>query len=333
MSKIYQLLKSGQGKAYQLGILPANPKKLNIFTSDRCNFSCWYCSRNVPDDSPDALNRYDDKSEFEFNDLKFLLDRYPSIKSVSYVGIGEPFLCKDLIPMAEYSKSLGKRNSIITNGSLMHNFWGQIAKLFDGISISLHGLSRDELQSIAKVKGKVYDQFIENVHYLLNEERKLNPDLEVRSSVVVLKNNMERVREAAQFCYQNGIPVLDLQNFLPMGIESAHECIFDDEFEYIDIIRDLIDEYANKVKINAPILIKRDDKKLKWGCMSFFNYLRVDGLGQVSGCGRIMSPAAENGNFHVDEDVFNNPYFISMRRKFRTRKDLPECCRYCPDAQ
>lgn len=115
---------------------PTRPTKLNIFTTNQYNFSCWYCSRNIRDDSPDANNRYDYKSEFHLEDLRFLLDKYPSIRFVSYVGIGT-----------------------------------------------------------------------------------------------------------------------------------------------------------------------------------------------------IMSPAAGNGNFRIDEDVFSNPYFIDMRRKFRTRRNLPGCFRYCSDAQ
>lgn len=333
MNPIRNRLKIVKSRLFQYGILPARPKILNIFTTDKCNFSCWYCSRNISDNSPDAGNRYDYKSEFQLHDLLLLLNKYRSIEFVSYVGIGEPLLCKDLVPMAKLSKERKKVNYLITNGSLLHKYRDQIGMFFNTVSISLHGLSREELQTIAKVKGKVFDQFIENVQYLINEEKKLNPLLEVRASVVILKKNLERVREAAAFCEENAIPVLDLQNFLPLGPESSQECIFNDEVKYINFINCLKKEYEGRVKINPPVYIKRNVNELNWTCKSFFNYLRVDGLGQVSGCGRIMSPSAQNGNFRIDEDVFNNSYFLDMRKRFRTHRDLPECCRYCPDAQ
>jgi len=333
MKSTRTILKKIKSRLYQFGFIPARPEVLNIFTTNRCNFSCWYCSRNIRDGLPGADYRYDDKSEFHLDDLRLLLDRYPSIKSVSYVGIGEPFLCRDLIPMAMLSRDRAKSNLVVTNGSLMHNYWGKIGPYFDTVSISLHGTDSRELQNVAGVESKVFKQFVSNVHYLVNEETKLNTKLIIRATVVVIKNNLEQLKKAAAFCVDNRIPILDLQNFLPLGPESSHECIFDDEFDYINFLKGFINEYSDKLKINPPIIIKRNDRELNWACRSFFNYLRVDGLGQVSGCGKIMSPASGNGNFRIDGDVFNNSYFINMRKKFRARRDLPDCCRYCPDAQ
>ncbi len=314
------------------GIIPG-PLVLNIFTTNRCNFSCFYCSRNVEDDAPGVIHKYGDQSEFHIDDLKLLLDRYPTIRTVSFVGVGEPFLIKDLIPMAKLAKQRGKSTRVISNGSLLHKHWGEIAPNFDHISISLHGLTAEELTAIALVKEKVFNQFIDNFHYLLEHERKLNPAMEVRSSVVVLKSNLERVRQAARFCAENHIPILELQNYLPVGLDDSNECIFDNETEYIDFVDQLIEEYRGTVQIVPPVYVKSDDKALKWGCTTYFDTLRVDGLGQVTGCTRIMVPLAENGNFRQDPNVWRNEYFTDMRRRFRESKDLPECCRFCPAAQ
>src|SRR2546423_1492014 len=46
------------------GWIAPQPTCLNVFTTDRCNFSCFYCSRNLDDDATGAENRYHDKSEF-----------------------------------------------------------------------------------------------------------------------------------------------------------------------------------------------------------------------------------------------------------------------------
>lgn len=315
------------------GILSSDPRTLNIFTTDRCNFSCFYCSRNILDESPDAEHRYDDKSEFHLEDLRLLLDKYPSIKKVSFVGIGEPFLIRDLIPMAQLAKERGKRTTVISNGSLLHWHWGKIGLFFDDISISLHGLTSSELWQIAKVKEKTFHKFIENINHLTQVEAAQYPKLRIHASVVFLKQQLERMREAADFCVKNGIPVLDLHNYLSLGPDALPNVVFDDEFEYIKFGEDLKKEYESRVKINLPVWIRRDDSRLSWGCTTFFHYLRVDGLGQVSGCGRIMPPEAANGDFRNEPDVFKNSYFEEMRESFRTGKGIPACCRYCPDAQ
>ncbi len=315
------------------GLLPSDPRTLNIFTTDRCNFSCFYCSRNILDESPDSEYRYDDKSEFHIEDLRLLLDKYPTIRTVSFVGIGEPFLIRDLIPMAELAKSHGKRTTVISNGSRLHKHWGKIGELFDDISISLHGLTAPELLQIANVKENVFNQFIENIRYLTRVEAAQYPRLHIHASVVFLKQNLERLREAAEFCAQNNITELDMQNYLSLGPDARYNVVFDDEQEYMNFAVNLANEYEGRVKINLPVWIKRDDSALKWGCTTFFRYLRVDGLGQVSGCGRIMPPAAANGDFRNELDVFQNEYFKEMRESFRTGKNIPACCRYCPDAQ
>lgn len=315
------------------GWIAPQPTTLNVFTTDRCNFSCFYCSRNVDDEATGVENRYEDKSEFHLVDLESLLQKYPSITHVSFVGIGEPFLIKDLIPMARLAKSQQKHVSVISNGSLLHRHWGNIAPLFDSLSISLHGLTADELRQIAKVKQPVFNQLIENVGYLMSEERQLNPSMEIRASVVYLKQNVKRIEEAAEFCCRNRIPELDVQNYLPYGLDDSTNCLFDDEADNIAVLDDIAERYRGRLKINSPILVKRQDKDLSWGCMSFFNTLRVDGLGHVSGCSRVMLPLEQNGDFRRESNVWQNDYFTDFRQRFQTRTNLPECCRYCPEAQ
>jgi len=330
---IRTLARKARNTLVRSGWIASRPTCLNVFTTDRCNFSCFYCSRNLDDDATGVENRYHDKSEFHLADLEFLLDKYPTINHVSFVGIGEPFLIKDLIPMAEFAKQRHKYVSVITNGSLLHRHWGKIGPLFDSISISLHGLTPEELKKIANVRSPVFNQLIENVRYLIRQELQLNTSMEVRSSVVFLKENLQRLEEAAIFCEQNLIPELDVQNYLPYGLDDSEKCLFDDDAEYIDALEQIILQFKGRVKINAPVLIKRRLADLNWGCMSFFNTLRVDGLGHVSGCCRVMLPLEQNGDFREEPDVWENNYFADFRERFHFRRDLPDCCRYCPEAQ
>jgi radical SAM protein with 4Fe4S-binding SPASM domain len=262
-----------------------------------------------------------------------ILQKYPGIQIVSFVGIGEPFLNKDLLKMAEFVKKGGRTTSVVTNGTLLHNFRGKIGERFDHISISLHGLTAEELTRVASVSESVFKQFVDNVEHMVKEEKKRFPNLNIRASVVYLKDNRERIKKAAEFCIQYGITELDVQNYLPIGVGEGINCVFDDEKDHIDFMKKITNEYKQRLRINLPILIKRNANQMKWDCHSFYRTLRVDGLGQISGCTRILPPSSKNGNIRTDINIWNNDYYKNMRRRFRIKNDIPETCRYCPDAQ
>jgi len=318
---------------FHSGLIKPKLKQLNIFVTNRCNFSCFYCNRNIDNSSPGIVYLYENGMDFKFEDFVYLLNTYPTIKRVSFVGIGEPFLNKDLLKMAKFAKSRRKFTSVITNGSLLHKFWGEIGQSFDSVSISLHGVTPDELHEIAGVAEPIFRQVVFNIHHLTIQEKKKFPNLSIRASVVMLKDNIHRVKQAAAFCLNNSIPVLDIQNYLPVNLNDYDTCIYDDEKEYLKFVEILQKDYAGKLIINSFVPIKRNKQQLSWKCSTFFHTLRVDGWGNVCGCCRIMIPKEENGNIHQNPDVWNNEYFIKMREKFRHPDTLPECCRYCPDSQ
>jgi len=327
------LINSANLIKYRNDVARNDPENLSVFTTNRCNLSCFYCSRNVSDDSTGSSNRYDDKSDFKNQDLTMILQKYPGIQHVSFVGIGEPFLNKDLLKMAEQVKKSGRTTSVITNGTLLHNFRGKIGSHFDYISISLHGLTAKELTDVSGAPETTFRQFMDNVENLVKEEKEKFPELKIRASVVYLKENRERVIQAAEFCIKHGITEIDVQNYLPIGVDEGKNCVFDDEKDHILFMKKISNEYRKKLNVNMPVLIKRNVNRIKWGCQSFYRTLRVDGLGQISGCTRILPPSPKNGNIHKEMDVWNNEYYKDMRRKFRTKKDIPETCRFCPDAQ
>lgn len=331
--KIIRVIKHCRSRIIQSGVFIPKPIQLNVFVTNRCNFSCSYCNRNIDPQSPGNVYRYTDGSDFKCEDLVYLLKKYPTIRGVSFVGIGEPFLNPDLLPMARYAKKTRKITNVITNGSLLHKYQGEISKDFDSISISLHGMSPEELQKVAGVKEHVFRQFVNNVADLVENEKKSSPGFIVRSSVVLKKNNLNRLKNAAKFCFDHNLPILDIQSYIPLNLNDRNQCLFNDETNIIEFIDGLILEYKGSVKINSPEYLKRKENNFFLGCTTFFNTLRVDGSGNVCGCCRIMIPKPENGNIHLDQDVWNNQYFSTMREKWKIRRDLPECCKYCPDSQ
>jgi len=306
---------------------------LNIFTTARCNLSCTYCNRNAEEDAPGIANKYKEESEFKLPDLKLLLAKYPTLRNVSYIGVGEPFLCRDLISMAQYSKALGKKNAVITNGTLLHHFWGDIAPHFDFLSISLHGMDKEEFARIGQVSPHLFEQLVENIRYMVDHEIKLNPKMNFRASTVYLKEDHQRAQRAARFCVENRIPTLDIQNYISNSLLDIHQCIYDDDQFHLNFLEELKTQYKDTLPINLPKPIKRDASAVAYECPLFFNTLRVDGQGSVTGCCVAMVPHPENGNFRLEEDVWNNAYFQDMRQRFRDKRNLPACCRFCRNAQ
>ncbi len=153
-------------------VLPLEtPFRLGIDVSNGCNFKCIFCFQSI--DSND-LKKMGFKAELmsmeTFRKLAAQLEAFPDkFKSITFGGIGEPLLHKELPQMIRMAKEANKAEkiSVVTNGALLNTALSKalIGAGLDEMIISIEALSSEKYFEITKRKLN-FEQYVENIRFL-----------------------------------------------------------------------------------------------------------------------------------------------------------------------
>ena len=135
-------------KMYTENFIESNPRPKNLephfntlflYVTYCCNLKCIHCFLNTSD-----LTKNND---LMFNDFKEIMDivkeSHPYIKEIVFTG-GEPLTRKDIFDLASYSKSIGFKNTLFTNGLLVnHKNIEEIQRNFECVQMSIDGTSME----------------------------------------------------------------------------------------------------------------------------------------------------------------------------------------------
>ncbi len=291
------------------------PKACSLFMTYRCNFKCLGCRRSV-------LNVNNSK-EMELDTVKKLLLLYPTIKSFSIAGFGEPTLCEEFIGIVEFLKKEEKKINIITNGTSVK----EILKLtcqVDQISVSLYGYDIDSYRLYTRVNA--YKLVIEN---FLRLGQQFN---NVGLSYILTRENYRDLDKLMPLCDKLKPDFLHLINYLAYDFANSEErqkIITVDDKEIINYI-DEICKSRDYVKIK-PVCI--DFKNPKFNCSSYDSRINLDGNGNIGGCMRQIPPDSSFGNIFNERDPFNSLEMKKLRKiqhaMSKTRKTPHKECNYC----
>lgn len=155
---------------------------------DQCNLRCvmcWHTNRREAERSPQAI------PNLPREDLLALLNA-PAFRSatISVVGGGEPFLYPYLEELLRHAPTPDRRLMIMTNGTLLHKypvFWEIAAHAKITLMFSIDAAT-PETYARLRPPG-LWDDLMGNIQRFL-ELRQRNPQLELSSSCVVLKQNV-----------------------------------------------------------------------------------------------------------------------------------------------
>ena len=133
------------------GTVNYHPIRLGIFTSYTCNLHCDMClthSTKVPETS----YKYQGAREMDFPTFKDIVDRFCNALHASFIGNGEPLLCKDLFKMIRYAREKRKMaTSMFTNGLVLNQFVDDILdsvrRRYSGLSSGYHQCQRKRAYS------------------------------------------------------------------------------------------------------------------------------------------------------------------------------------------
>ena len=294
--------------SYSVKYKHTNSKILSIYIkiTDKCNLNCEFCSQDC-----------NNKKQLSFEQVKDILDKAKAygILSVVYTG-GEPLLATGMEKMLKYGKSLGFRQTLVTNGIVLQNNLN-ILKYLDNIGISFHG-TRKSYEAITLVKGS-FDLLLESLQSIKNKIKiTLNYTLSTQNS------NLNDIRFAVDYAKINGFNLSFARiNYIGKSkFTSAQD---------INSLCAMIETVNKEIGTNfafsncvADCVV--DDKfgYMCHGCGAGVYFLSIDNLGQVAIC-----PSSKN----YFGSIFNHSfrYFEKKLHKIEKNrlKNLPEACKIC----
>ena len=286
------------------------PYLVQFFPIYACNFTCKYCHNAIPRDQREFVTDEPVMSWELFNKCIDDLTQFPDkIRTIRFVGMGEPLLHKDIIRMIKRTKDSGAANKveIITNGSLLtHDMSdGLIDAGLDRLVISLQGISADQYEDISKFKID-FDEFVDNIRYFY--EHKKDTVMYLKIVDIAIPTDEDRQRYFDIFG--------DITDTI--GIETAVPI-----FEAVPFNEELKKRTEYKTQFGLPM------KRIKV-CPQAFYSMQINPDGKVVGCHAIYYPRIlDDCNDKSLVDVWNGDGFTTFRRQMLKGRD--NVCQTCID--
>lgn len=141
---------------------------IHLEVTNACNLKCVMCPRTNMDRQVGFMNQ-----ELYRKIIKQLAENRPWIESVALMGLGEPFLHRELLAFAQQARQLGlgrlytSTNATLLNDEIIEKILSE--NLFDQLIISIDGANKDTYEAIRP--GVSYEIVAKNVEHLLAAKR------------------------------------------------------------------------------------------------------------------------------------------------------------------
>lgn len=280
---------------------------LTVFTKMSCNFNCPYCftAKWASEKETQKLLTLE-KHEEVFREAKEL-----GVRSVWWVGLGEPLLWKYFLEFIELISLTGLVPLVFTNGSILTE--EIVKKLFDlGTSVyiklnSFNPRTQDEL--VGNIKGAHSKIQIGLKHLLKAGFNKTNPSRMAIQSVITKKNLADIPKLFRWARHRNIVPFFEI--------------IVHTRFPISQEVQD-IDLTIEEMKIIFEELLKIDEKEFGYTwiptppyvgkqCDKYYYALTIDAYGDILSCAASQVPVGNVREKKLKE-LWNDPFLKKIRR-------------------
>lgn len=308
------------------------PIQISCYITDRCTLKCNFCPHHSLYRNENYPFLHNPLQDMSFETFRKTIDIFPETIRITLAGVGEPFLNKNIFKMIDYAISNRKLITVISNGTLLNDNLDELLKrkIFS-LCISLN--VEDQMGFYNLTNNKKYD-FNSMVSTLQEFTKKNNGKIKINLTYVVSKKNIFNIDNVLNFVRRelSGVSTVMFHNVIYFGIDQRYplgETLRDDDMEVVNYLEQLRKQ-ANSYPFQI-IFPQLRNTKSGITCDDFFRHLLVDAEGNVSGCGRSITPQKEFGNiFKEGQDVWNNDYFQKMRlMSLRKEFNQHPVCKNC----
>ncbi len=310
-----RLLKSEApgGKRHNLAeSLPlSTPYVVQFFPIYACNFICKYCHHSIPRQERKFVTDWPVMEYELFEKCIRELAQFPEkIKTLRFVGMGEPLLHKDIVKMVGRAKQTEVANTVevITNGSLLTHSMsdGLIAAGLDRLVISLQGTSAEKYHSVCGVSLD-FAEFVENIRYFY--EHKKHTQMYLKIVDIALDDETDRQRYFDIF--GDICDTIGIENTVPI-------------FPDVTYNEALYEAKGVKTQFGLPM------KRVKV-CPQAFYTMQINPDGKIVGCYAVYYPRIlDDCNHKSLVDIWNGEGYTEFRRQMLDgRKNVCKFCEEC----
>jgi MoaA/NifB/PqqE/SkfB family radical SAM enzyme len=196
-------------------------RKIYIEPTSLCNLSCRMCSRNAWFEEESGH-----MSRQTFQQVLSAVKDNPTVETIFFGGIAEPFSHPDLLPMLRAAKETGRRVELITNGATLNR--EIIAELFglklDMLWVSLDGADADTYEGIRTDSDytKVTDQLLQFSLARIRGGHQTKLGL----MFVAMKSNIQELPKVIKLANFLHAAELKVTNVMPYSKEMNDEILY-----------------------------------------------------------------------------------------------------------
>lgn len=289
----------------------STPYLVQIFPIYACNFTCKYCHHSIPKKERKFVTEWPVMEYGLYEKCIDDLAQFPEkVKTLRFVGMGEPLLHKDITKMIKRAKEARIANTIelLTNGSLLtHRMSDElIAAGLDRLVISLQGTNAGKYRDISGIELD-FQEFVENIRYFY--EHKTDTQMYLKIVDIALDGEEDRKRYLDLF--GDICDTIGIENTVPIFSDVA----FNDE---------LYEAHNLKTQFGLPV-------KRIHVCPQAFYSMQINPDGKVVGCHAIYYPRIlDDCNNKSLVEIWNGKGYTEFRQQMLGgRGNVCQACEEC----
>lgn len=292
--------------------------RVQIEVTNNCNLNCRICWRALRDELAPVRNMAFSAFKKAMDNLMGIFD----IRELNTQGLGEPFMCPDILDILKYAKSIGLSTWLVTNGTLLDE---HMAETLVEIGVDKLRFSVDSADSriYSAIKSgsniAVVARNISRINLFKDKLGRKNPAVSFNS--VVMKSAFEGLEELIEMADKLKVGEVTL---IPLVLFSRGLAVKDEQVDFYDgEFNDrarLLKELASQADIELNLGTSLESRGDKF-CHSGF-YIDVDGF--IHPCCNISS--RNFGNAYGADARSIAAEYLSFRRWLDNKKiSCKEC--------
>jgi len=197
------------------------PETLEVEVTNRCNFKCFMCIRNVWNVEP---------LDLDLGLYRKLAECFPNLRKLVLYGFGEPFINPSFIEMLRIARSRLPEEgevSINTNGSLLTpRIADKVVKDVgvDSIFFSIDTMDEAMLADIRR--GADLGVIVRNLKYVAKLKGEARRNLSLGVEAVVMKDNLRGLPEFVRVLAEEGVDKILFSHVVPYMEEVLNQSLY-----------------------------------------------------------------------------------------------------------